>query len=49
MRWLLTTVCFLASLTPALAEDSLPSRPIDVPLAAVPTHGPWSFDLIDFR
>jgi hypothetical protein len=49
MRWLLTTVCFLASLTPALAEDRLPSRPIDVPLAAVPTHGPWSFDLIDFR
>ena len=49
MRWLLTTVCFLASLTPALAEDRLPSRPIDVPLAAVPTHGPWSFDLIDLR
>ena len=49
MRWLLTTVCFLASLTPALAEDCLPSRTIDVPLAAVPTHGPWSFDLIDLR
>jgi len=49
MRWLLTTVCFLASVTPALAEDRLPSRPIDVPLAAVPTNGPWSFDLIDLR
>ena len=49
MRWLLTTVCLLASLTPALAEDRLPGRAIDVPPAAVPDHGPWSFDLIDFR
>ena len=49
MRWLLTTVCFLASLTPALAEDRLPSRAIDVPLAVVPAHCPWSFDLIDLR
>ena len=49
MRWLLTIVVLLASLTPCLAEDRLPSRPIEVPLAAVPDHGPWSFDLIDFR
>ena len=49
MRWLLTTVCLLASLTPALAQDRLPGRPIDVPFAVVPDHGPWSFDLIDFR
>ena len=49
MRWLLTTVCLLASLTPALAEDRLPSRILDVPLAVVPSHGPWSFDLIDYR
>jgi hypothetical protein len=49
MRWLLTTVCLLASLTPALAEDRLPARTIEVPPAAVPDHGPWSFDLIDFR
>jgi len=49
MRWLLTTVCLLASLTPAMAEDRLPARPIEVPLAMVPDHGPWSFDLIDFR
>ncbi len=49
MRWLLTTVCLLASLTPVLAEDRLPDRPIDVPFAVVPDHGPWSFDLIDFR
>ena len=49
MRCLLTTVCLLASLTPVLAEDRLPSRPIEVPLAAVPDHGPWSLDLIDFR
>ena len=49
MRWLLTTVCLLASLTPVLAEDRLPARSIEVPLAVVPDHGPWSFDLIDFR
>ena len=49
MRWLLTTVCLLASLTPAVAEDRLPARLVDVPLAIVPDHGSWSFDLIDFR
>ena len=49
MRWLLTTVFLLASLTSAMAEDRLPATPIDVPLAVVPDHGPWSFDLIDFR
>ena len=49
MRWLLTTVFFLASLTPCLAEDRLPARPIEVPFAVVPDHGPWSLDLIDFR
>jgi hypothetical protein len=49
MRWLLTTVCLLASLTPVLAQDRLPGRPIEVPPAVVPDHGPWSFDLIDFR
>ena len=49
MRWLLTTVCLLASLTPVLAQDYLPARPIEVPPATVPNHGPWSFDLIDFR
>jgi hypothetical protein len=49
MRWLLTTVCLLASLTPALADDHLPSRAVDVPPAIVPDHGPWSLDLIDFR
>jgi len=49
MRWLLTIVCLLASLTPALAQDRLPARAIDVPMAAVPEHGPWSFDLIDVR
>src|SRR4051812_10772708 len=49
MRWLLTTVCLLVSLTPALAQDRLPAQPIDVPAAIVPEHGPWSLDLIDFR
>jgi hypothetical protein len=49
MRWLLTTVCLLASLLPVSAEERLPSRPIDVPLAIVLNHEPESFDLIDFR
>ena len=49
MRWLLTTVFLLASLAPALAEDRLPSRPIEVPPAVVPDHGPWIFNLIDLR
>ncbi|MCU1381552.1 MAG: hypothetical protein JWL71_249 [Acidobacteria bacterium] len=49
MRWLLTIACVLASLTPARAEDRLPVRVIDVPFATVPDHGPWSFDLIDYR
>jgi hypothetical protein len=49
MRWLLTTVCLLASLTSVFAEPCLPSRPIDVPLAIVVNREPESFDLIDFR
>jgi hypothetical protein len=49
MRWLFTAVLLLASLTPALADDHLPSRPIDVPIAIVPDHAPWDFDLIDWR
>jgi hypothetical protein len=49
MRWLLTTVVLLALLTPVRAQDCLPAHVIDVPFAAVPDHGPWSFDLIDFR
>jgi len=49
MRWLLTTVCLLASLTPVLAEERLPSRPLDVPFAIVKNVEPESFDLRDFR
>jgi hypothetical protein len=49
MRWLFTVVCLLASLTPALADDHLVARPIDVPMAVIPDHGPWDFDLIDLR
>jgi hypothetical protein len=49
MRWLFTTVFLLASLTPARAGEHLVSRPIDVPLAAIPDHGPWDFDLMDLR
>jgi hypothetical protein len=49
MRWLLTTVFLLASLVPVCADDFLPGRPIDVPLAIVVSREPESFDLIDFR
>jgi hypothetical protein len=49
MRWLLTTVLILASLVPASAQEQLPSKPIDAPLAIVVNHEPESFDLIDFR
>jgi hypothetical protein len=49
MRLLFTVVFLLASLTPALADDHLAARPIDVPMAIVPDHGPWDFDLIDLR
>jgi hypothetical protein len=48
MRWLLPTVFFLASLSPAFADDALPSRTIDLPLAFV-VDAPISFDLLDFR
>jgi len=48
MHWLLTTVLVLASLSPAVADDTLPSRPLDLPLAVV-VDAPLSFDLLDFR
>src|SRR3954468_10308788 len=49
MRWLFTFALLLVSLTPVLADDHLVARSIEVPLAAIPDHGPWDFDLIDFR
>jgi len=49
MRWLLTTVCLLASLTPVAADECLPSRELNVPVAVVQSREPESFDLIDFR
>ncbi len=49
MRWLLTTICLLASSLPVRAELSLPSRPLDVPFVVVTGREPESFDLIDFR
>lgn len=48
MRWLLTTVCVLAS-APAFADDALPSRDLLLPLASVENRDPASFDLLDFR
>ena len=49
MRWLFTSIFLLVSLTPARAAGLLAARPIDVPIAIVPDHGPWDFDLIDVR
>jgi hypothetical protein len=49
MRWLLATVLVLASLSPAFADDILPSRPLDLPFAIVVDSPPLSFDLLDFR
>jgi hypothetical protein len=43
------TVFLLACAMPVLAEDYLPSRDLDLPLAIVPDTDPSSFDLIDFR
>ena len=48
MHWLLTTVLLLASLTPVSADDTLPSRPFELPLAIV-VAPPISFDLLDYR
>jgi hypothetical protein len=48
MQWLLTTVLLLASLLPAVADDTLQSRPLDLPLAIV-VEAPINFDLLDFR
>ena len=49
MRWLLTTVFLLASLTPAMADEPLPSRPLDVLFSTLPPPQPVSFDLVDVR
>jgi hypothetical protein len=49
MRWLLTTCCVLASLTPAWADATLPARPIEVMLATLPPAQPINFDLMDLR
>ena len=48
MRWLLATVLLLASHSPVFADDTLPSRTLDLPFAIV-AGAPISFDLLDFR
>jgi len=48
MRWLLATVLLLASHSPVFADDTLPSRTLDLPFAIV-ADVPISFDLLDFR
>jgi hypothetical protein len=49
MGWLFTTALLLASLSAGFSDDRLVARQIDVPLAEIPDHGPWDFDLIDLR
>ena len=48
MRWLFATVLLLASLSPVFADDTLPSRTLDLPFAIV-VDTPVNFDLLDFR
>jgi hypothetical protein len=48
MRWLLSTVFLLAFLSPAFADETLPSRSLDLPIAIV-VDAPINFDLLDFR
>src|SRR5438876_2228083 len=49
MRWPLISVFLLALVAPVLAEEYLPSRGLDLPIAIVPYVEPGSFDLMDFR
>jgi hypothetical protein len=49
MRWPLIPVFLLALVAPVLAEDHLPSRSLDLPIAIVSGVEPTSFDLMDFR
>jgi len=51
MRWSLLTLFLLACVAPVLAEDDLPSRVLDLPIAFIPITitEPTSFDLMDFR
>src|SRR6478672_9217611 len=49
MRWLLTLAILLAPLSSARADESLPSRPVDLVLITLPGPQPVSFDLVDFR
>jgi hypothetical protein len=49
MRCVLFTIVVLSSLTPAWADEVLPSRPIGVQLVALPDAQPISFDLVDAR
>ena len=48
MRWLLSTVFLLACVSPALADETLPSRSLDLPFAIV-VDAPINFDLLDLR
>ena len=49
MRAMLTTVLFLASLTAASADDTLPARRIAPDFSPLPSEQPVNFDLIDVR
>ena len=49
MRWMLTTVLLLASLTPAFADEAVPARAIAPAFSQLPPPQPVNFDLIDMR
>ena len=49
MSWLFATVVVLVSSAPTLADQTLPSRPLDPVAVALPAPAPVSFDLVDFR
>jgi hypothetical protein len=49
MGWLITTLLFLSQVAPASADDLVPSRDLQLPLAIVQNIEPMNFDLLDAR
>src|SRR5262249_40872221 len=49
MRWFLATIVVLVSSSAAIAEETLPSRPLDAVIMTLAKPAPVSFDLIDVR
>jgi hypothetical protein len=49
MGWLITTLLSLSQVAPASADDLVPSRDLQLPLAIVQNIEPMNFDLLDAR